>query len=289
MVLVRFASNGRARLGVVQADEVVDLSLVMDRAPTDISALLRLELDDPVAAATQAASDAPASARFDYSSIKLLPPAISFGKAICLGRNYVSHVEELNNAVPDYPIVFLRGASSFVGHDGPIVRPKVSDQLDYEGELVAFVGKRGRHVSTQDALSLISGYSVFNDATIRDYQRRTAQWTMGKNFDSTGGFGPAFIPASALPPGAAGLRIETRLNGEVVQEADTGDMVFSVAETVRLMSEAMTLEPGDLLIMGTPGGVGAARNPPLYMKPGDVCEVEIEQIGLLRNPIVQEV
>ena len=170
----------------------------------------------------------------------------------------------------------------------PIVRPKCSDKLDYEAELVAFVGKRARHVSEADALSYIAGYSVFNDGSIRDYQKRTAQWTVGKNFDGTGGFGPEFIPADRLPPGASGLRLQSRLNGEVMQDANTRDMVFNVAKTVALMSECMTLEPGDLLVMGTPGGVGFVRTPPVYMKPGDVCEIEIESIGLLRNPIVLE-
>lgn len=288
MALVRFESGGIISLGVVEGDEIIDLSEVMEHAPMDMSELLRMEGADPVDAALQAAGAASASARRSFSSVRLLPPSVSFGKAICLGRNYVSHVEELNNDVPEYPIVFLRAATSLVGHDAPIERPRVSDQLDYEGELVAFIGRRARHVAIEDALNVIAGYSVFNDATIRDYQRRTAQWTMGKNFDATGGFGPAFVPASALPPGATGLKIETRLNGEVMQSANTADMVFSVAETVRLMSEAMTLEPGDLLVMGTPGGVGAARKPPIYMKPGDVCEVEIERIGLLRNPIAQE-
>jgi 2-keto-4-pentenoate hydratase/2-oxohepta-3-ene-1,7-dioic acid hydratase in catechol pathway len=134
----------------------------------------------------------------------------------------------------------------------------------------------------------VAGYSVFNDGSIRDYQRKTTQWTVGKNFDGTGGFGPEFIPADTLPRGASGLKIQSRLNGQVMQNANTKDMVFSVADTIHLMSECMTLEPGDLLVMGTPGGVGVARKPPVFMKPGDVCEIEIESVGLLRNPIEQE-
>ena len=145
-----------------------------------------------------------------------------------------------------------------------------------------------RHVARADALSFIAGYSIFNDASIRDYQLRTPQWTIGKNFDATGGYGPVFVTADELPPGAAGLKIQTRLNGQVLQEANTTDMIFGVAETVALLTECLTLEPGDLLVMGTPSGVGGARNPQVWMKPGDVCEVEIEGIGILSNPIAQE-
>src|SRR5690606_32522928 len=169
--------------------------------------------------------------------------AVSSGKIICLGLNYVDHAAEGGHNAPTYPIIFMRAATSLVGHGQAIVRPNCSDKLDYEAELVAFVGKRARHVSEQDALSYIAGYSVFNDGSIRDYQKRTTQWTVGKNFDATGGVGPEFIPAGQVPPGASGLRIQVRLNGEVLQDANTKDMVFSVAKTVALMSECMTLEP----------------------------------------------
>src|SRR5690606_27583445 len=156
-----------------------------------------------------------------------------------------------------------------VGHGQPILRPRSSDMLDYEAELVAFIGKAGRHISRDRALDHVAGYGLFNDASIRDYQLRTTQWTMGKNFDATGGFGPDFVSADELPPGAKGLRIQTRLNGQVVQDANTADMVFDVVETIALLSACMTLEPGDLIVTGTPAGVGMARKPPLWMKPGD--------------------
>jgi 2-keto-4-pentenoate hydratase/2-oxohepta-3-ene-1,7-dioic acid hydratase in catechol pathway len=168
------------------------------------------------------------------------------------------------------------------------VRPRISEQLDYEAELVAVVGQRARHVSVENGLDVIAGYSVFNEGSIREFQRKTSQWTIGKNFDNTGGFGPDFVSADELPPGATGLRIQSRLNGRVLQDANTDDMLFGVAETVALLSACLTLEPGDLLVMGTPAGVGHARKPPLWMKAGDVCEIEIEKIGLLRNPIVDE-
>ena len=167
-------------------------------------------------------------------------------------------------------------------------RPRASEKLDYEGELVAVIGKGGRHIPRAAALSHVCGYSIFNDGSIRDFQLRTPQWTVGKNFDNTGPFGPVFVGADELPPGAHGLKIETRLNGRVMQSATTADLIFDVATLVALISEAMTLEPGGLIITGTPAGVGAARKPPVFMKAGDICEVEVEGIGILRNPIVDE-
>jgi 2-keto-4-pentenoate hydratase/2-oxohepta-3-ene-1,7-dioic acid hydratase in catechol pathway len=210
------------------------------------------------------------------------------GKIICLGLNYSDHAAEGPYDLPDYPTLFLRADTSLTPHRGPIVRPLCSEQLDYEAELVAVIGKAGRHISKADALAHVAGYSCFNDGSVRDYQRRTIQWTMGKNFDATGGFGPCFVSADEVPPGAAGLRIQSRLNGRVLQDSNTSKMVFDVATTIAIVSEAITLEPGDLLVMGTPEGVGHARRPPLWMKHGDVCEIEIEAIGLLRNPIVDE-
>jgi 2-keto-4-pentenoate hydratase/2-oxohepta-3-ene-1,7-dioic acid hydratase in catechol pathway len=175
-----------------------------------------------------------------------------------------------------------------MGHGSPIVRPKVSMQLDYEGELVAVIGKAGRHIAKADALSHVAGYSICNDASVRDYQFKSAQWTIGKNFDNTGPFGPVFVTADALPPGAAGLQLQTRLNGVVVQSASTSSLIFDVATLVSLLSEAVCLLPGDIIVTGTPSGVGLARKPPLWMKHGDVCEVEIEGIGTLTNPIRDE-
>ncbi|WP_322012796.1 fumarylacetoacetate hydrolase family protein [Paraburkholderia sp. J12] len=220
--------------------------------------------------------------------VLLHAPTTRAGKMFCLGLNYVEHADESEVARPDFPVIFLRTATSLVGPDAAIIRPNCSDSLDFEGELVAIVGKRARHVSPENALDVIAGYSVFNDASIRDYQFKSSQWTLGKNFDGTGAFGPVFVTADELPPGAAGLKIETRLNGTTVQSANTSDMIVSVVEAVVLLSKVTTLEPGDLLIMGTPGGVGLARKPQLWMKPGDICEVEIERIGCLSNPIQQE-
>lgn len=229
-----------------------------------------------------------ATPRLNVADLRLLPPISRCGKIVCLGLNYADHATEVGRRAPDYPSVFLRTSSSLVAHGAPLIRPRNSDQLDYEGELVAFVGERAKHVREEDALNYVAGYSVFNDGSIRDYQLRTSHVTLGKNFDATGGFGPEFVTADELPPGASGLNIQTRLNGRVMQDSNTREMLFGVAKTLALLSACMTFEAGDLLVMGTPAGVGIARHPQLWMKPGDVCEVEIERIGLLRNVIEAE-
>ena len=218
----------------------------------------------------------------------LLPPLPRPGKIICIGLNYVDHSVESGFEPPTYPTVFTRFANSLVAHGAPIIRPTVSEQLDFEGELVVVIGRRVKAVSKDDALACVAGYSIFNDASIRDYQFKSPQWTMGKTFDGTGGFGPEFVTADELPPGCKGLKIETRLNGIVVQSATTADMIFDVATLIETLSVVMTLDPGDVIVSGTPSGVGLARKPPLWMKPGDLCEVEIEGVGLLSNPIEQQ-
>jgi acylpyruvate hydrolase len=224
----------------------------------------------------------------DPAAVDVLRPLQSPGKVICVGLNYRDHASEAGFAAPEYPTLFARFASSLIDPCEPMVRPVVSEQLDYEGELVAIVGKSGRAINKAQALEYIAGYSIFNDGSIRDYQRRGPQWTLGKNFDGTGPFGPVFVSADVLPPGAQGLKIETKLNGTVMQSASTRDLIFDVATLVSEISAAMTLEPGDLIVTGTPSGVGAARKPPVFMKAGDVCEVEIERIGVLRSRVVDE-
>jgi acylpyruvate hydrolase len=223
---------------------------------------------------------------FDADGIDFLPPLRRPPKIICVGLNYREHSEESGFAQPDYPTLFARFPSSLIGHGAPIVSPAFSDSLDFEGELAAIIGTGGRSIPKASALDHVAGYSVFNDGSIREYQFKTPQWTMGKNFDDTGAFGPAFVSADELPPGGRGLRLETRLNGKVVQSANTDDLVFDVVTLVSTISEAITLEPGDVIVTGTPSGVGHSRSPRLYMHPGDVCEVEIESVGLLRNAIV---
>jgi acylpyruvate hydrolase len=223
----------------------------------------------------------------DLNRVTLLPLLVP-GKIICVGLNYVDHSLESGFTPPGYPTIFIRFASSLVGAGAPIIRPRVSTQLDYEGELVAVIGCGGRHIPEESALNHVIGYSIFNDASIRDFQIKAPQWTMGKNFDGTGAFGPWLVTADELPPGGRGLHIRTCLNGAVVQDASTSDMVFDISRLISILSEAITLSPGDIIVSGTPAGVGMARNPPLFMKHGDVCSVEIEGIGVLRNTVEDE-
>jgi len=221
-------------------------------------------------------------------SITFKPPIEKPGKIVCMGLNYADHAKEGGNARPEYPSFFMRGPSSLTAHLSPILRPRVSDKLDYEAELAFVVGKQARHLTLDNALDCVAGYSIFNDGSIRDYQRKTNQWTIGKNFDKTGAFGPWLVTPDELPLGCDGLNIQSRLNGKVMQNANTKDFLWGVAETIVLISECMTLEPGDVVITGTPAGVGYARTPPVFMKAGDICEIEIESIGVLRNTIVDE-
>ncbi|WP_428391256.1 fumarylacetoacetate hydrolase family protein [Lichenicoccus sp.] len=225
----------------------------------------------------------------DLEGAELLPPLRRSGKIICIGLNYADHATESRAATADYPTVFGRFTCSLIGHRAPIIRPRLSSKLDYEGEFVAVIGRKGRHIARTDALDHVVGYTLFNDASVRDYQLRTSQWTVGKNFDGTGAFGPYLVTAADLPPGCAGLRLRTRLNGETVQDASTSDLLFDVATLIALLSEAFTLVPGDLIVTGTPAGVGAAREPPLFMKAGDICEVEMDGLGVLQNPIIDEI
>jgi len=250
-------------------------------------------LDDLIAkgpSAVRAAHEALlGGAPVDLGKVAIKPPLRRSGKIICVGLNYADHSAESGFKQPDYPTLFSRFATGFIGHNEAMVRPKVSTQLDYEGELVAVIGKGGRHIAKAAALDHVNGYSIFNDGSIRDYQMKTPQWTVGKNFDGTGAFGPWFVTADELPPGCKGLRLQTRLNRTVVQSAMIDEMVFDVATLIATISEAMTLEAGDLIVTGTPSGVGMARKPPLYMKAGDVVEIEIDKIGILSNPVVDEV
>lgn len=226
--------------------------------------------------------------RIDAKSVEWLPPIARPGKIICVGLNYIDHSIESGFVPPTYPTLFARFSTSLIGHGAAIRRPEASIQLDYEGEMVAVIGKAGRHIAPAQALSHVAGYSIFNDGSIRDFQTKAPQWTVGKNFDGTGSFGPIFVTADELPPGGKGLRIQTRLNGEIVQNASTSDMIFDVVSLISIISEAITLEPGDILVTGTPSGVGVARKPQLFMKHGDICEVELEGVGILSNVVADD-
>ena len=279
MRLARVSKNGKIGLAS-QSDGAV--TVLWDESLAD--------LDAQIANGTLAAAGAKAAAgeSIDEASLTFLAPVANPSKIVCLGLNYRDHAEESGMGIPEFPVLFARFASSLIGHGAPIILPKVSKQLDWEAELVVILSKGGKNIAESDALDHVAGYSVFNDASIRDYQLRTPQWTAGKNFDDTGAFGPWLVTPEDLPEGAAGLKIECRLNGKVMQSSNTGNLIFTVANTIHLLSTFMTLETGDVLVMGTPGGVGVARDPQVWMKAGDVCEVEIEGVGLLSNPIVAE-
>jgi acylpyruvate hydrolase len=280
-----YLRDSQPRLGLVEGDAVIDLADAQPDVPPDLRAALLAGVD--LGAAAMAAQRSQTK-RLPLASLRLAPLVVQPGKTICLGLNYFDHAQEGGREKPDYPWFFFRGASSLLGHGEPLLRPRVSAKFDYEAELAVVIGKRGKHVGQADALGLVFGYTCFNDGSLRDYQKRTPQWTIGKNFDASGGFGPVLVTADELPPGAAGLRIQGRLNGEVLQDANTADMIFPVAETIALLTEVLTLEPGDVIVMGTPAGVGQARTPPVWMKAGDSFEVEIERIGILRNPVIDE-
>ncbi len=285
MRLVTFDKGGRATPGVRRGAAIVDLAVAAPELPGDWPAIFAAGMMDRVAEAARGAGEDAVVAEAD---VRLMVPIPRPPKILCMGLNYRSHAEETGMAIPDYPIVFTRYATSMVAHGAPIIRPAASDQFDFEAELVAVIGSGGRHIAKERALEHVVGYSIFNDGSVRDYQFKSSQWAMGKNFDGSGAFGPDIVTADALPPGAAGLRIECRLNGRIMQESDIDDLIFDVATLVSELSEVMTLEPGDIIVTGTPPGVGFVRSPPLFMKPGDVCEVEIEGIGILRNPVIDE-
>lgn len=281
MKFLSYKLNGIEGLAVEQGGSFHGLTADAPAYPGNLFSLIT-KGGDALAAAGAVLKAAPA---VDLAEVAYLPPVANPEKIVCVGLNYRDHSAESGFEQPKYPTLFGRFNSSLIGHGAPIIRPQCSVQLDYEGELVAVIGKDARHVSVAEALDYVAGYSVFNDASIRDYQFKSPQWMAGKNFDDTGAFGPTFVTADALPPGCLGLRLQTRLNGQVVQAAAIDDMVFSVAEIVSICSEFMTLKAGDVIVTGTPSGVGLARKPQLFMKDGDVVEVEIDQIGTLSNPI----
>lgn len=287
MRLLAFDKDGMPALAVRRGDEIIDLSVAAPELPADVPGLLGAGAA-AMRRVAEIALDPPAGAVLPAAGLRYRPPVWNAPKYLCCGLNYAEHAKEGGREPPEHPSLFTRYAQSLVGHNEPLVRPRVSGRFDYEGELAVVIGKAGRHIAREDALSHVAFYSVFNDGSVRDWQRLTTQWTIGKNFDSSGAFGPDLVTPNELPPGASGLRLVTRVNGQVVQNDTTDTMLFPVADLIYRWSQAMTLLPGDVIATGTPSGVGYARTPPLFLAAGDVCEVEIEGIGRLRNPVIDE-
>jgi 2-keto-4-pentenoate hydratase/2-oxohepta-3-ene-1,7-dioic acid hydratase in catechol pathway len=290
MKIVGFEVGGALHLGVIEGDAVIDLQAVDASLPADLGEVLRRSNGDlkPVA---DLARKAPASARRPLAGLKYALPVARPGKIICLGLNYLDHVKEgpQKDNIPKFQSIFFRMLTSLVPHQTPLMRPIKSIQLDYEAEMVVVIGKRAKHLTLANAYDCIAGYTCANEGSVREYQRHTTQWGMGKNFDRTGSVGPWMVTADELPPGGKGLKIESRLNGKTMQSSNTNLLMFPVAESLVYLTEGMTLEPGDILLTGTPSGVGHARKPePVWMKAGDTAEIEVEGIGVLRNPIEDE-
>lgn len=276
MRYVHFLHQGQPTLGVRRAEGVQ----VLGNEPLESLLARGIDLlsyaDEAQGPLVQVEADA-------FLPLLRQPP-----KIICVGLNYAEHTREAAFAQPDYPTFFARFPSCLTAHNQPLVRPRLSDSLDYEGEMAVVLKSGGRHIREQDALRHVAGYTLFNEASVRDYQFKSPQWTVGKNFDDTGAFGPELVTADELPPGGKGLQIETRLNGRLVQSANTGDLIFDVASLIATLSAAMTLQAGDVIVTGTPAGVGFSREPRLYLKAGDRVEVTIEGIGTLSNPVIDE-
>ena len=282
MRLLAFNDGNQPCIGALSDEGVVNLSRVDAAAPTDLGAVVKAgKLAD--IASILARADGTVHHKLDALDLQL--PVATPGKILCLGLNYMDHIAEGPFEKQPFPAIFMRSHTSLVAAQKPILAPHMSNTMDYEAELAVIIGQKCKHLTSDNALDVIAGYSCFNDGSVREYQRHTIQWTMGKNFDQTGPFGPLLVTPDELPPAADGLRIECRLNGQTVQSSNTDMMIFKVMETLVYITEAMTLEAGDIVVMGTPSGVGHGRKPPLWMQDGDVVEVEIEKIGLLSNPV----
>lgn len=276
--------SGSPAVYLIDGAKALNLTAAMPEVGDDLMALIT----DPALADRVRKGDV-TGPMVDVDSITPALPVTNPGKVMCLGLNYVEHVKEGGYDLGDYPAIFMRTRNSIMAAGEPMVRPRCSEKLDYEAELMIVIGKGGRYITEADALDHVFGYTVFNDGSLRDYQRKTHQWTPGKNFDNTGAIGPVVITPEDLPAGAAGLKIESRVGTEILQSSNTANMIWNVAQTIAIMSEFTTLEPGDLIAMGTPPGVGHAKKPnPRWLVPGETVEIEIESIGICASPIVDE-
>ena len=284
MKLLTFSHNGLEQVGVRRDDQVIPLSSVAPDLPGSMLGLLAGGHIDALQSKVNSYDGA--TIAVDEIEYQILIPRP--GKVICIGRNYAAHAAEGGAETPTFPEVFFRGPTSLVAHQGIIVRPKCSEMLDFEGEIALVIGTSCRHATEANALDFVAGYTLFNEATIRNYQKFSSQWTIGKNFDDTGAFGPELVTSDELPDGIVGMNLMTRLNGELMQDGQTDDLVFPVRALIKILSECMTLEPGDVVVTGTPAGVGYARKPPIWMKAGDTVEIEVPGIGKLVNTIKDE-
>lgn len=285
MKLMSYQHAGRETWGVVVGDGVADMATRTGHASlADFIASPDFERRDALVAGL--------SADATLAEVTFLPVIPRPEKIVCAVRNYMDHHQEvlaagMQRELSEQPPIFLRVWRSQTPHNGPIVRPHVSESLDWEGELAVIIGEGGRDISEADAWKHVAGYSCYNDASIREWQFHAKQIASGKNFESTGGFGPWMVTADEIEPGRE-LKLEVRLNGETVQSSHTGHMIFSIPKLIHYASTIFTLTPGDVIATGTPAGVGWSKKPPRFMKPGDIVEVEIEAIGLLRNPVVAQ-
>ena len=279
MRLISFVHEGRPSCGVVHEDHI---HVAPDSAWPDLKAVLEAGATDEFARACHASGQ-----RVPLASATLLPLIPNPGKILCIGLNYEEHRRETGRAVVENPTIFTRFSDSQTAHGQPLLRPRVSTEFDYEGELAVVIGKSGRYITRDRAFDHVAGYSLYNDGSVRDWQRHTHQFTPGKNFPQTGAFGPWLVTPDEIPDLDA-LHLTTRVNGTVVQESGLDHMIFDVPRLIEYCSAFTPLSPGDVIPPGTPGGVGAKRQPPLWLKPGDVVEVEITAIGVLRNGIADE-
>jgi 2-keto-4-pentenoate hydratase/2-oxohepta-3-ene-1,7-dioic acid hydratase in catechol pathway len=282
MKLVTFAHAGKESYGVVDGDQVIDLAPLTGTVGQTLKEALAGNKLGEIASWAKTAQG-----RIPLSEITFLPPITAPDKIICIGINYLSHVKETGREIPKYPMIFSRWANSQMGHEQALVRPLVSEKLDFEGELAVVIGRTAYQVKEADAFDYVAGYSCYNDGTLRDWQRHTIQFIPGKNFPATGAFGPYLVTPDEVGDPSQ-LHLTTRLNGQVVQDAGIDDLIFTIPALIEYCSTFTVLEPGDVIITGTTGGVGAFREPPLWMKHGDVIEVEISKLGILRNTVKDE-
>ena len=309
MRLVTFSANNTVHLGALIGEQVLDLPsayAVWQQTNQTSNTSTSTAFPDSVLAFLQAGDEAKASAAdvlaftadqehlaqftraglvYSANDVSFLPPIPRPGKIVCLGHNYRRHIAEMGSAIPEYPVLFAKFSNTLLGHRQPIVLPKVSQMVDYEAELALVVGRRGKDIpQTQEAFTYLAGYTIFNDVSVRDYQRRTVQWLQGKTFDGSGPIGPALVTSDEIADPNA-FDVMLRLNGEVMQQANTNDFIFNIPTILAYISQIMTLEPGDIIATGTPSGVGSARKPPVFLKAGDHVQIEIAGLGMLENPV----